>query len=444
MVSTVPQSSAPGIVTSNSNNNAQAMLMAAMLAQLPQNQQAPIQAALALQAQKMNNVQYMRETIRKLGPALTNGAATQAYELATPITFNLDTALNAYVEGIIVRLTVNYTLAAGTSAVYGATAGGAMALIDTVNVVYNKTQIKVYPQMLRELATIGALDQYSIPFNVGNDSGLNNYVYSGMPVSVGANSCTLEFFLPFNLIHPDDARGLLPLMAGDTGIQVIVNTPIALLGTDPQQNALYVVSGTGGAVSGVSGTLSIEAVYRDGDTYSQTDKLPFNINVLDGTFQMQIDQVLQPLIAGAVQRTKLNVMGYHYYVMLMVIDAISPAAYAADNNIVYIESDKDGIGGNTFWRYGLQTNMSYDEWLLLNRFQFKNDPSTGIVPMIAAPVTGSIDPHLRQGKSYLDNTKAGWADWRYGVEVQNVGTNGAGPRIIPCVFYINPTGLVPV
>ena len=452
VTSSVP-SSAPGIVTSNSNSNAQAMLMQAMLANLPANQQAPIAAAMALQAQKQANLQYMRDCTRKLGPTLTNGIATQAYQLNTPMTFNLDTALNGYVEGIIIRYVVNYTLAAGTSAVYAPTAAGKLGFLDTINVQYNKAQVKTYLWALAELAHMGAMDELTLPPDVLyglSDPTLSAWLDPTFSTAVGANTVTVEVFVPFNLISPLDARGVLPLMAGDTGIQVVINTPLALLpagdsGGDAQQNAIYPVSGTGHAISAVTGTVSVEAVYRDGDVYYQTSKLPFNIGVLEGTLQMQVDQVLTPLVANTVQRTKLNVMGYHYYVLLFVIDAISPANYSTTNNIAYIESGKDGIGGNTFWKYGLQTNLSVNEFFALKRIQNRRDISPGVIPMIDAPLQGGPNkPYSRDGHNYLDNTRTGWADWRYGVEVATVGALGAGPRIIPCIFYVNPSGLVPV
>lgn len=445
-----PMSSSPAVVTSNSGNNAQQQLMQAMLQQLPQQQQQQIAAALALQARRMANAQYMRDSMRKLGPALTNGALTQAYTLGTPLTFNLNTALNGYVEGIVLRVTVNYTLAAGTSAVYGATAGGKLALVDNAVVVYNKTQAKFRPQVLRELAYMGIFDEWSLPYGtlptgLNSDGGLTTYLDSGLGVAVGANTCTWEIFVPFNMIGPLDPRGVLPLMAGDTGIQVVVNTPLAIFGSDSISNAIYAVSGTGHAVSAVSGTVQVYAVYRDGDVGSQTDKLPFDITALEGTFQMQIDQTLSPLIAGQVQRTKLNIMGYHYIVVLLVVDAVQSNVYATDNNIVYLESAKDGIGGNVFWKYGLQTNTTYNDFLFTNRLQFNQDLSPGVIPMFSAPVyQGAGFRENSNGKNFLDNTRGAWADWRYGLQVTSVGALGNGPRIEPHVFYVNPVGLVAV
>lgn len=441
--------SSPSIVTSNSDMNSQNAFMAAMLANMKPEQAAPIQQALALAARKRANYDYVCMSPRKVAPALTNGSTTQAYALSTPMTFNMPTALNGYLEGLIIRYNVSYTLATGTSAVYGLTAAGSLGFIDTVEVRYNKSQHKFRPQVLRQLALLGAMDDWTLPSGIlvgQHQTALDSYLNSAAGVSTGANSVTQEFFVPFNLVAPEDPRGWLPLMAGDTGIQVIVNTPVSLLGSDAVLNSIYPVSGTGHAMSAISGTMEVMAVYRDGDDYTSTNKMPFDISLLDGTFQMQIDQTLSPLVANTVQRTKLNVMGKHYYVVLLVVDGNQSNLYSANSNISYMESAKDGIGGNVFWKYGSQTNLSVNEFLYLQRLGGRQDVDQGVIPMINGPVNKEGSDWIRHDKSkvYLDNTRTGWSDWRYGVQVATTGAQGSGPRIEPHVFYINPTGLVPV
>jgi hypothetical protein len=449
MAMNYPPSQSPVLATMNSDNSTQQQLMQAMLATLPAEQQAPIAAAMALQARKLANKRYLRDTQRKVSPALTNGQPTQPYTLNTPITFNMSTALNGYMEGLIVRIVLNYQIA-GTGA-FAPTAAGKLGIIDTVEVRYNKSQVKLRPQVLRQLALLGAIDEWMIPEGVllgQQDQTLQSYLNPPFPLLVGANTTVLEFFIPLNLIAPDDERGLLPLMAGDTGVQVIINTPLALLGPDPIINSIFATGGAGNSVVVNAGsTVQVNAVYRDGDCYRSTAKLPFDISLIEGTFQMQIDQVLSPLIANTVQRTKLNIMGKHYYVILLVVDNLQSNLYATQNNIIYIESSKDGVGGNVFWKYGLQTNLSFNEFLFQQRFGGQQDVDPGAIPMITAPVDpeGEGLARARAGRAYLDNTRSGWADWRYGVEVAAVGAvSPTGPRIEPHVFYVNPVGLVPV
>src|SRR5260221_7954339 len=153
-------SQSPSIVTMNSDVSAQTQLMQAMIATLPADQQASIQAAMAMAARRLANKMYMKQTMRKLGVALTNGSPTQAYVVNTPLTFNMSTSLNGYMEGVIIRVVLNYTLAVGTSAVYGLTAAGKLGIIDTVEVRYNKSQVKIRPLALRQVALAGGLPEW--------------------------------------------------------------------------------------------------------------------------------------------------------------------------------------------------------------------------------------------------------------------------------------------
>lgn len=455
---------APGPVNASSPDSIQAQMYMAMMQQMTPEQRSNFQASIALAQRKRANRMYMENTLRKMSPCLTNGSPTQNYVLGTPLTFNVSTALNGYLEGFIFRIIVNYTLATGTSAVYQQTAAGRLGIIDTIEVRYNKSQAKFRPFSLRQLSLLGALPQWVIVAGntetevlVGQqDAALEAYLNTAMPVTAGANSVTLEFFVPLNLVHPSDPRGLLPAMAGDTGVQVIVNTPQSLLAAtdtsgfgDPLLNSIGPTTGTGHAISAISGTVQVNAVYRDGDTLSQLAKMPFDISLLDGTFQMQIDQQLTPWVAGAFQRTKLNIMGKHMYVLLLCIDGVQCTSLATDANLSYIESGKDATGSNVFWRFGSQTNMSFYEYMNLLRLGRKQDLDPGCIMMVQAPTdqpgqnTSLVwDPNPG---NFLDNTRTGWADWRYCVTPTTVSsTNGATPRIEPQLFYINPTGLVPV
>ena len=349
---------------------------------------------------------------------------------------------------------------------YALTAAGRLGFIDTVEVRYNKSQAKIRPIAIRQLSLQGALPYWVIPgpgssFNevlVGQeDATIKSYVNTQASVSTGAQTLNLEFFVPLNLVHPADARGILPLMAGDTGIQVIVNTPQSLYPTgvdtanygDAILNSFTSVSGTGHAVSGVGGTVSVYAVYRDGDCLSQLAKKPFDISLLDGTFQMQIDQQLNPWVAGSYQRTKLNIMGKHMYVLLLCVDGNSATAMSARSNIAYLESSKDATGSNVFWKYGTQTNLSEYESDVLQRLGRGQDLDPGAIMMVRAPVdqVGQNTSYVWDEvvNNYLDNTRTGWADWRYCVTPTTVSSSmGAVPRIEPHLFYVNPTGLVPV
>ena len=448
--------SAPNIVTST-GNDFQGQMLQAMLANIaktdPQTA-AALQASIAQQARMAANRYYLDATRRKVAPCLTNGAVTQAYVLGTPLTFNVPTSLNGFAEGIIIRATVNYTLATGTSATYAPTAAGLLGLIDSFELRYNKSMHKMYPITYKYLAQMGMLEDYVVPeavFGGGqSQSYVQNYLNGGLPTAVGANTAVFEQFFPFDPLNGyNDVRGLLPIMVGDTGLQVIINTPQAILGSDPRMCAIYPSGGTGNAISAISGTVEVEVVYRDGDAYMGTSKVPFDLSAVSGTVQQQIDSVLQPLIAGGYQRQKLQIMGQHYATLAFLIDGLQSNVYSNLSNLSYLEIAKDGVGGNTFERYGAQTNLDIRDWLYLRRLDFKQDLDQGVYPLVEGPVIRQGDPHIRKGVQYLDNTRTGWPDWRYCLSPTSIGTgtlNGfpCNPRIEVVTIYVNPTGLVPV
>lgn len=454
MVLPVPTSQAPSVVTGN-----QSGLWTALASGMPQQSQAAVQQQLAIMAKRQGNYRYMKECIVKKAPALTNGLPTQAFQNSTPFTFNLPQPNNAFARGLVIRTTLSYTLAVGTSAVYGLTAAGSLGIYDTIEVKYNKSQIKFRPIWLRHLALAGGMRQYSQPTIASTDGGgqsdasLASYIAPTMPVATGAQTYQQDIFIPFNWLSPYETRGLLPAMPGETGIQVIATSAASLFGPDPIFNCIYLVSGSGGAVSAVSGTIKVLMVYSDGEVYSQPAALPYDMTVLQGTIQAQMDNPLTGLVAGAAQvnRGGLNILGQHQYVGLAVVDGNQSNSYSLTSNLLYISSDKDSVGANSFYKYGQGTNMDVQEFLSDARFRHNNhDLDEGIFFMVEAPlaqdavygVAGTRDANFGQ---YLDNTVNGWPAWHYGFSFTSLNTLGTvTPRIEPFCVYVNPVGLPPV
>lgn len=445
---------APSVMTGN-----QSGLWQAVASGLPQNSQQAVQAQLAVMAKKMANRRYMSESIRKLAPALTNGLATQAFSNGQPFTFNLPQPNNAYARGIVVRTTLNYTLAAGTGATYGLTAAGQLGIYDNIEIVYNKSQIKFRPLWLRELALAGALEMPSIPSIGSTDGGGQNdtaylgaYLSPTMPVATGANSYQQDLWIPFNLLSPLEDRGLLPCMPGETGIQVKITTAASLFGTHPVFNSIVETGGTGGAISAVSGTIKVILIYSDGEVYSQPQALPYDMSILNGTIQIQQDSQLTALVTGSAQvnRGPLTILGKHYYVGLLVVDGNQSANFALNTNINYLESSKDGVGANVFWKYGQASNLDVQDYFWQARFKHSNhDLDQGCLFFVDAPLSGASDYSSRgssfDGCQYLDNTTSGWPAWHYGIGLNTINGLGANTAFIePFCVYINPQGLTPV
>lgn len=454
------QSPSAPYVTTGSQSGAAGLWQAAIPGLSNSQSQQAVQAQLAVMAKKSANRRYVSESYRKLAPALTNGQPTQAYANGQPLTFNITQMNNAYCRGIIVRTTLAYTLAAGTSAVYGRTAAGSLGIYDTIEVKYNRSQIKFRPLWLRQLALAGAIEWNSIPSIGGSGNGgqqddtayVDAYLSPTMPVVVGANTYVQDIFIPFALLSPFEDRGLLPAMPGETGIQVVLNCSASLFGTDPVYNSIYLVSGSGGAISAVSGTCKVVGIYQDGEVFNQTQALSYDMSILKGTIQVQQDSPLTALVTGTAQHNSagLTIIGQHHYVGLLVVDFNQSNNFALSTNINYLEIAKDGVGANTFQRWGQGTNLDMQDWYWAARMRHRNnDLDQGVFFLIEGPLTGQSswgDGGANDGTQFLDNSTSGWPAWHYGVGLGTINGLGApnASRIEPLCVYVNPVGLPPV
>jgi hypothetical protein len=403
---------------------------------------------------KLNNRRYMLQTKRKYAMALTNGATTQSYNAGQALTFNLPTANNAFAEGIVVHLHLPLTFAAGTSAVYSVNACGILGVIDNIIIQYNKTQIRMRPQVLRHYSMLrGALMPVEpgwTPIGGQSDATIIGWVGTGAnpgaTINPATNTYEFEFYLPFNAISPLDIRGLLPMMQGETAIQAIITCAPSLLGNDPILNTFSAKSGSGHAVTVGSATVAVEAVYRDGDVLGSPNRLGVDLTAADGTTQWQIDAPLTNIAAGAIYRQKLTIMGRHAYVILLAVDGQQATQYSTISNLQYLEFAKDSVGANVFEKWGIGSNLDVREYFGQVQRQLQQALDEGVIPLVYGPTANVPDPDALEGMQYLDNTPNGWTDARYGLQFSAVNAlGGAGmARVEPHVIYVNPTGLIPV
>jgi len=436
----------------------QASLWAAVAAGLSSSQSRDaVQAQLARMGKLADNRRYLIEAMKKLAPALTSGSPTQPYVASQAITFNLPQPNNAFASGIVIRTTLAYTLAVGTGAAYAKTASGILGVYDTIEIVYNRSQIKFRPLWLRQLALMGAIEMPSIPSVGGSGFGggqndntyLGPYLLTDLPTATGAQTAQFNMWVPFNIFAADESRGLLPTMPGELGIQVKLTPAASLLGPDPVYNSLYASSGTGHAVTAVSGTCKVVLLYRDGESTTTQNLLPYHMDVLDGTIQIQQDAIYTPLVVGSAQKNlvPLSIVGKHHYVGALLVDGNQSNAYALASNINYLASCKDGIGANVFWAVGVGTNLDVQDFYWMERFKhFNNDLDPGVLFFFEAELQQSSDYSSRgssfDGTMYLDNSTNGWPAWHaaIGINTQNsLGT--VTPRVELLTAYVNPVSL---
>lgn len=421
---------------------------------LPPSQQAAAQAAYQQSLFSMNR-DYMKKTVRKkaICPPSSGSGLSQNYALGANLSFNAPTANNAFLEGFYVYLTLHVDLAAGTSAVYAATASRELALINEIDVLYNGTQFKFKPYILKPLRQIMGYLQTGWPGGVivgGHNAETDAYLTQGvLPVTTGTNrAITFEFYVPLNILHPQDVRGLLPIDGASTTAQINIQCASQLLGNDPVLNAWYAVSGSGHAITFTSAgvnTVQVIAAYRDGTSMSSTASLPVNLAGL-GTVQFQQDVSLTGITAGQTYRQKITLLEQHYYVMHTIIDGQQAANYSLESNITYLDFTTDSTGSNAFWKVGTGTNLSIQEWFNDIRDFLGQDLDEGIWPSVFAPVYMEPDSSNLNGSAVLnaDPSRGGWTDVHYGIQLNSLAStlSGVTPRVETHLIYVNPQGLI--
>jgi hypothetical protein len=418
-------------------------------------QQAQVQAMLA--AQRVQNRQFMAYSINKevLCQQANGGANSQAYVTGQPLTYNITTSNNGFLVGFWIRVQLAVVLAAGTSAFYSNTAGYPINVLDSVVVNYGQTQHNFRPYMLKYYSQLLGQVHQSQPRTIlagTANANLDTY-WSNFPASsqniTGSGSPTkninFAIYVPMNMLHPQDVRGILPIQNGETTCQVIINCAGALYGNDAILNAYAIGTGagTGQAVTVTAGTtsqVSVIAIYKDGQSFRQLNAVQPNMQGIE-TIQFVRDVPLVNLAALQIFSGKVSFLHKIPYLFLTVLDGIQTSSFALTSNIQLIQTSADATANRIFYRYGLNTNMDLREWYSdLTGAQgglLQQNLDEGIFPLVYGPQFQQSDAGILEGQHYLDmTTTSGWTDFHYGLQLATVGTNGT-PRVEVHAILLN-------
>lgn len=388
------------------------------------------------------NRDFMLKTrsIRQICNQASGTAQSQAYAAGSLLSFVAPNVNNGYVRGFWLRVVTNVQLAAGTAALYSAAAAAPLNLFTDCEIIYGRTVHKFSPYILKQLAQLrGFLKQPFYNTVIGGQSNATLQGYrSSTPftAAVGANNWTYEVYIPLNMIHPSDVRGLLPCY--DNNVQVQINLQCAPLsmGGDAINNPVYMYSGTGGSAT-ITGTVVVEADIVDGRTITQVQQLRPTLDGLPSVRLMR-DQPLNSLTSGNTIRNKISLVGQHAYYILTIVDALQNSKFASLTNLVELELGPDASGANLFTKYGSGTNMSVYEFYneLFNKIG--QDMDEGIIPLVTGPIDNIADASLLEGHNFLNTTpNNGWINANYGVWLNSVGSGGNGPRVEAHALYLS-------
>lgn len=411
--------------------------------------QAAASAAVA-SARAQANADYLARAEESIATCFpTSGGISAPYVAGQTNIYNLPTAEGAMIKELLFTVSINVTLATGTSATYAATAGGAIAGaaqgIDTIEVNYNGVQAKLRPMLtfiLEWLKGYGRSPNWVV--NAGNSDTTIESALKSFTLTAGTTTWVSTFRLRLNALHPHDPAGILPSMGSVTPGFVKVNCAQALLGNDPILNTVYGSGGTGNAVTinaGTSTFVKVEAIYTDGTHLG--GPVPLLLDLAgEPTCQYIMDQTLQPLAAGSIQRQKIATLQQHYFVISIVVDGVQQASFSTVGNLTGFELDKDSVGQNKFKQFGTGTNISVNDFYEYLRNTFGQDmPVEGIIPWVVAPAFGTMNADNRNGTRVLNMTPGGWTDVHHAYQLTSTGSNGT-PRVETYVVSLNPEPLV--
>lgn len=415
-------------------------------------QQAQVQQML--QAQRLQNRQFMAYSINKevLCQQANGGANNQAYATGQPLTYNITTSNNGFLVGFWVRVSLSVNLGAGTGATYSTTAGYPLNVLDSIVVNYGQTQHNFRPYMLKYYSQLQGQVHQAQPrtvvagqSNAYIDGYYNTVLAPSQNITTRITSVNFAVYVPMNLLHPQDVRGILPVQNGETTCQVIINCASALYGSDAILNpfAIGTGAGTGQTVTVVAGNASqvaVIAVYKDGMSFRQLNALQPNLQGVE-TVQFLRDTPLVNIQANQVFSGKVSFLHKIPYLFLTVLDGVQTSSFALTSNIQLIQTSADATGNRLFYRYGLNTNMDTREWYTdligAQGGLLQQDLDEGVFPLIYAPQFQQADAGILEGNHYLDmTTSSGWTDFHYGLQLGAVGGNGS-PRVEVHAILLN-------
>lgn len=404
-------------------------------------------AAQMANMQKEQNRKFMALCLNKEALCLqaNGGALSQAYAAGQPLTYNVPTANNAYMVGFWIRASLTVTPATAGGAVYALNAGAPLTILDSVQVQYGGTQHNFRPYIWKYLSQLqGRMNQIQ-PRQVivgQQDNYLAPYYSSGVfpVVSNVGNTWNFALYVPMNMLHPQDVRGILPIQAGETGCQIIVNCAGSAYGADPILNAITSTGGANPSVA-VTGTVSVIAEYKDGQSYTQLAAMQPNLSGIQ-TVQLLRDTPLNNLGQGQIYRNKVSFLKKIAWILVTVVDGNQSNQFAKTSNMQVIQASADSTGNRPFWTVGQNTNLDVREFYndLSGKFGglLQQDIDEGILPMVYAPIFQQADASLLEGHAYLDcTTDSGWTDYHYGVQLQTVTTTTIAPRLEAHVMLLN-------
>lgn len=416
---------------------------------------AAAQAAAVAGAQRSANSDYMRRTLRKwVGIPIQGGSQVGVYAPGSKLNFTVPPVNNGWLEGIEITVTVNMTYTAAGSGPFGnVTAGAPWNLLQEIDVNLNGQIMRLYPAFIPYIRAMrGYLRNAPGQVLAGDSfSDIGGLLYSAPVITTTVNKLwQFKARLMFNMLHPYDGAGLLPIAGESNPVQITVFCASALAANpgDP----IYVPVNTNGTVAltgGQTQQVKIDGIYRDGTTLDSPAKLPYYPEGLPAV-QWNQDVPLTPFSAtNQAVRGQIKTLLKHHMMLSIVVDGNATTNYAAYSNFNGIELDTDATGSNKLMAYGSSatSNINMDAYFNELRETYGQDiggfPQVeGMIPWVDARARGVADPDDLNGMLALNMLPGGYQTIYHGYNMAALGgTAGLNPRVETLVISSNPAGL---
>lgn len=421
---------------------------AAYISSLPADQQAAVAQDMAASIKEANRT-FMRRSIEKVAtcpPTSGGGVTTQAYVISASLSFDFPTANGGYAIGLLINVSVNLTLAAGTGATYAANAACPWNFFKEIDVTYNGNQIRTHPYFLKVLGqTYGYARAQAAQVLAGQSVTNYQNAFGAFPVPVTAATRTYlyKYYLPLNALARDNPAGVLPLQGVGNKAQIKLVCVDAFLGTDPLLNPFSAAGGSGNAITlnaGATSVVNVDVLYLDGTQLWAPQNLGLSL-VDEPTVQYYWDIQYAPLVTTNVMVQKIGVLLKHYMVVSLFIDGTSSTSFATTTNWSVLRFAQDMVGQNSFVKYGLDSNVSVFDWFYQRRQQYGQDLDEGVVVWVDAMTRGIVDSDNRHGEQALNMEADGWTSATHGYQTSTINTAGTFGRIETFLLSLNTKGL---
>ena len=398
---------------------------------------------------QMSNLMFLQQSIERsvYCPVTGGNGVTANWTAGQTLNFDFPPISGGYIHALEITYNLAVTPTAGGTNAYALNAAAPYSIFTAVDIQYGNRQVHSHPYFFSKILPVLKGFQRGPQARVlaGNNDGLiASQLCGATPVVAGqANTWQGKFLLDLTPLGIDTVPGILPAMSVGNKPQIQLTCNPSFFGLDSFNN---VVAATGNSTPGgtVTGTVNIDAYYRDGS--SMRTNVPFGLKLHgEPTGQYYWDSQLTPFNQGTTwQRKQISVLLEHVYMASIIIDGQQSNQFMSNYaNLNAFELTPDLSGQNVFVGWNSGNNVSiYDYFKRQVRELHGQDLDCGVILWVDAPSRGVSNPENKHGMQTLNMTSnGGFVATSHAYQVNAVSATNFTPRVETFFWSINADGL---